>query len=235
MPAGMWGLSEQKVWRSQHHRQTRAGPPHTRIYTAKTPATMPLSTKLDRKLRAAEESSDGEEYYEVTDRSSSESVLETGAGGEVISSEDEDGEDDGSEDEARVGFSTFSTLTRPTNMQKADALDDDQVQAQMSKVSFGALAKAQDALSKEQSVNRKRKRGDDKSKSQDDKLEALRERLRQIKAEKMASGAKPSKKAGSAKKSKVVREEVPRRGRVSTPQRCSPASAWYRASARWSM
>jgi ribosomal RNA-processing protein 36 len=169
---------------------------------------MPLSTKLDRKLRAAEESSDGEEYYEVTDRSSSESVLETGAGGEVISSEDEDGEDDGSEDEARVGFSTFSTLTRPTNMQKADASDDDQVQAQMSKVSFGALAKAQDALSKEQSVNRKRKRGDDKSKSQDDKLEALRERLRQIKAEKMASGAKPSKKAGSAKKSKVVREEV---------------------------
>jgi ribosomal RNA-processing protein 36 len=65
--------------------------------------TMPLSTKLDRKLRAAEESSDGEDYYEVTDRSSSESVLETGAGGEVISSEDEDGEDDGSEDEARVG------------------------------------------------------------------------------------------------------------------------------------
>jgi ribosomal RNA-processing protein 36 len=64
---------------------------------------MPLSTKLDRKLRAAEESSDGEDYYEVTDRSSSESVLETGAGGEVISSEDEDGEDDGSEDEARVG------------------------------------------------------------------------------------------------------------------------------------
>jgi ribosomal RNA-processing protein 36 len=93
-------------------------------------------------------------------------------------------------------------------MQKADASDDDQVQAQMSKVSFGALAKAQDALSKEQSANRKRKRGDDTSKSQDDKLEALRERLRQIKAEKMASGAKPSKKAGGAKKSKVVREEV---------------------------
>lgn len=59
---------------------------------------MPLHAKLDRKLRAADESSDGEEYYEVTDRSSSESVLETGAGGEVISSDD-----DGSEDEKMVG------------------------------------------------------------------------------------------------------------------------------------
>ena len=65
---------------------------------------MPLSTKLDRKLRAAEESSDGEDYYEVTDRSSSESILETGAGGEVISSEDEHGEDDGAEDEAMVSL-----------------------------------------------------------------------------------------------------------------------------------
>jgi ribosomal RNA-processing protein 36 len=65
----------------------------------------------------------------------------------------------------------------------------------MSKVSFGALAKAQDALSKQQSTDRKRKRGDDTSKSQEDKLEALRERLRQIKEEKLANGAQPSKKA----------------------------------------
>ena len=49
---------------------------------------MPLSTKLDRNLRAAEESSDGEEYYQVTDRSSSASLIETGDGGDVISSED---------------------------------------------------------------------------------------------------------------------------------------------------
>jgi ribosomal RNA-processing protein 36 len=80
----------------------------------------------------------------------------------------------------------------------------------MSKVSFGALAKAQDALSKQQSADRKRKRGEDTSKSQDDKLEALRERLRQIKAEKMASGAngaKPSKKSDSAKKSKIIQDE----------------------------
>ncbi|KAF2826084.1 DUF947-domain-containing protein [Ophiobolus disseminans] len=151
---------------------------------------MPLSTKLDRKLRAAEESSDGEEYYEVTDRSSSESVIETGAGGEVISSDDEQGEDEGSEDEAM-----------------SDASQDDQVKAQLSKVSFGALAKAQDALSKDP-ANLKRKRGDDTSKSQEDKLEALRERLRQIKAEKMANGAKPSKKPGGAKKSKVKQEEA---------------------------
>jgi ribosomal RNA-processing protein 36 len=56
---------------------------------------MPLSSKLDRKLRAAEESSDGEDYYEVTDRSSSESVIETGAGGDIVSSDDdEDGPED---------------------------------------------------------------------------------------------------------------------------------------------
>ena len=63
---------------------------------------MPLSTKLDRKLRAAEESSDGEEYYEVTDRSSSESFIETGEGGDVISSEDE--ADEGLEGEEMVRF-----------------------------------------------------------------------------------------------------------------------------------
>jgi ribosomal RNA-processing protein 36 len=77
----------------------------------------------------------------------------------------------------------------------------------MSKVSFGALAKAQAALSKEQSGDRKRKRGDDTSKSQEDKLEALRERLRQITAEKMANAPPPSKKAKGAQKSKVVQDE----------------------------
>jgi hypothetical protein len=65
---------------------------------------MPLSTKLNRKLQAAEESSDGEEYYEVTDRSSSESFLETGDGGEVISSGDENEEGAGAPDEAMVSF-----------------------------------------------------------------------------------------------------------------------------------
>lgn len=65
---------------------------------------MPLSSKLDRKLRAAEESSDGEEYYEVTDRSSSPSVIETGQGGELLDSEEEDG----SEDEEMVRTVTFT-------------------------------------------------------------------------------------------------------------------------------
>ncbi|KAF2633397.1 DUF947-domain-containing protein [Macroventuria anomochaeta] len=148
----------------------------------------PLSSKLDRKLRAAEESSDNSENYEVTDRSSSESVLEFGAG-EVVGSDSEDDAADGSEDE-----------------EMSDASGDDQVQAQMSKISFGALAKAQDALSK--STDRKRKRGEDSSKSQEDKLEALRERLRRIKAEKIANGeAHPSKKPKAAEKSKTKRQE----------------------------
>jgi ribosomal RNA-processing protein 36 len=91
-------------------------------------------------------------------------------------------------------------------MSQSDASEDDQVQAQMSKVSFGALAKAQDALSK--SVDRKRKRGEDSSKSQEDKLEALRARLRQIKEEKIANGeTKPSKKSKVAEKSKTKRQE----------------------------
>jgi ribosomal RNA-processing protein 36 len=150
---------------------------------------LPLSSKLDRKLRAAEESSDESENYEVTDRSSSESVLEFDAG-DVVDSEDEDAAPGGSEDEEDM----------------SDASEDDNVQAQMSKVSFGALAKAQDALSK--STDRKRKRGEDSSKPQDDKLEALRERLRQIKAEKLASGeAKPSKKSKIAEKSKTGHRE----------------------------
>lgn len=60
---------------------------------------MPLSNKLDRKLQAAHDSSDDEEYYEVSDRSS-DSFLETGEGGEVMSSEDE--QDAGSEDDEHV-------------------------------------------------------------------------------------------------------------------------------------
>ena len=61
----------------------------------------PLSSKLDRKLRAAEESSDESENYEVTDRSSSESVLEFDAG-DVVDSEDEDAAPGDSEDEDMV-------------------------------------------------------------------------------------------------------------------------------------
>lgn len=60
---------------------------------------MPLANKLDRKLRAAEESSDGEDYYEVTDRSSSESVIDGGTGGDIISSGDEEEE---AQDESMV-------------------------------------------------------------------------------------------------------------------------------------
>ncbi|CAG5152634.1 uncharacterized protein ALTATR162_LOCUS2852 [Alternaria atra] len=154
---------------------------------------MVLSKKLDRTLRAAEDSSDGESYYEVTDRSSSASVIEADEGGNVISSGDEQEGDSEDED-------------------MSDASDDDQVKAQMSKVSFGALAKAQDALSKQQPADRKRKRGDDTSKSQEDKLEALRERLRQIKAEKLANGVQPSKKAKTAKsKSKGEDKQKPQK------------------------
>ncbi len=152
--------------------------------------TMPLSSKLERKISAADESSDDEEYYQVTDRSSSESLIETGEGGNVISSDDEDeGRDEASD------------------MDSSDASNNDVVQKQMSKVSFGALAKAQEALSNQQSTDRKRKRGENTSKSQEDKLEALRERLRQIKAQKLASGEKPSKKSKHRAKREITQSD----------------------------
>lgn len=67
----------------------------------------PLSSKLDRKLRAAEESSDDSENYEVTDRSSSESVLEFDAG-DIVDSDDEDEASGGSEDENVVSITSKS-------------------------------------------------------------------------------------------------------------------------------
>jgi ribosomal RNA-processing protein 36 len=85
--------------------------------------------------------------------------------------------------------------------------EDEQVQAQISKVSFGALAKAQDALSKQEGGGRKRKRGDESSKSQDDKLQALRLRLQQIKAAKLAEGP-PPKKTKSGKRAARDEDEA---------------------------
>lgn len=59
---------------------------------------MVLASKLDRTLRAAEDSSDAESYYEVTDRSSSASVIEADEGGNVISSDGEEDIESGDED-----------------------------------------------------------------------------------------------------------------------------------------
>ncbi|KAF2182821.1 DUF947-domain-containing protein [Zopfia rhizophila CBS 207.26] len=140
---------------------------------------MPLSKKLDRSLRAVEEDSEDEEYYMVTDRSSP-SVIDTREGGEIVSSDPEDVEEDNEDSGGEEG---------------SDESDADQFQKQLSKVSFGALAKAQDALSKQQTTNRKRKRGEDTTVQHEDKLQALRERLRELKAEKLAKDAKSNKKA----------------------------------------
>lgn len=130
---------------------------------------MPLSTKLDQKLRA-EDSSDGESYYEVSDRSSP-SIIETGEGADILS-ESEDDEND--------------------------------AEKRLSKVSFGALAKAQASLSKSQPQDRKRKRGDEAEGTQEDKLQALRERLRALKEEKLAKQGGAS--APASKKSKPSSE-----------------------------
>ena len=60
---------------------------------------MPLTTKLDRKLHAAEESSDDLSYYEVSDRSSP-SIIDTGEGDPIEDLEsDDDNEDNDDEQE----------------------------------------------------------------------------------------------------------------------------------------
>lgn len=62
---------------------------------------MPLSSKLDRKIQAAEDYTDGEEYYEVTDRSSP-SIIDTGEGADILSSESENEGPSGGNDEENV-------------------------------------------------------------------------------------------------------------------------------------
>ena len=64
---------------------------------------MPLEKKLSRTLRAADEDTDSEEYYEVTDRSSP-SVIDTGDGADIINSSSDDEERDGAQDEEKVGL-----------------------------------------------------------------------------------------------------------------------------------
>ena len=60
---------------------------------------MPLTTKLNRKLQAVDESSDDLSYYEVSDRSSP-SIVETGEGDPIDDSESD--EEEGDDDEAEV-------------------------------------------------------------------------------------------------------------------------------------
>ncbi|EKG11217.1 hypothetical protein MPH_11688 [Macrophomina phaseolina MS6] len=141
---------------------------------------MVLSRNLSRSLRAREDDSDSEPYSDELDASSP-SMLATGDGGEIESSDSESGPD---QDE---------------DMLNAESDGGADVQEQLSKVSFGALAKAQDALTKHKN-NKKRKRDSDHTADQEDKLQALRERLRQLKQAKAAgNGSKtPSKKTKSS-------------------------------------
>jgi hypothetical protein len=84
---------------------------------------MPLSTKLDRKLRATQDDTDEESYYEQTDESSP-SVIDTGEGGDILSSESEGAE--GLDDEAELvglyywAFHGNLTLTSQTCQPQID-------------------------------------------------------------------------------------------------------------------
>ncbi|KAJ9665394.1 rRNA biogenesis protein rrp36 [Coniosporium apollinis] len=133
-----------------------------------------LSKNLSRSLRAREDDSASEPYSDELDVSSP-SVLNTGEGADIPSSEYESGQD-GEED---VELSE-------------DADNGGKVQDRLSKVSFGALAKAQDALANQDNGSRKRKRGAVGSEEQEAKLQALRERLQELKSKKNSGASKPS-------------------------------------------
>ncbi|KAK8169615.1 hypothetical protein IWX90DRAFT_485541 [Phyllosticta citrichinensis] len=120
---------------------------------------MVLSRKLGRSLRARDDDSASEPYSDELEASSP-SVLDTGEGGDIGTDPDSGSEDD---DDADAGTH-----------------QDEDVQEQLSKISFGTLAKAHDSLHKD-GTTRKRKRGSENTADQEDKLQALRERLRQLK------------------------------------------------------
>ncbi|KAF2146016.1 uncharacterized protein K452DRAFT_242476 [Aplosporella prunicola CBS 121167] len=150
---------------------------------------MVLSRTLGRSLRAREDDDDSEPYSDELEGSSP-SVLATGEGGDIGTPDPESASED---DEMEV----FQGEEEEDN--------GDEVKEQLSKVSFGALAKAQDALSKQNTATKKRKRGSDNTADQEDKLQALRERLRELKKTKQ-SGDGAARKS-SAKKSKAAAKE----------------------------
>ncbi|KAF2083873.1 DUF947-domain-containing protein [Saccharata proteae CBS 121410] len=148
---------------------------------------MVLSRTLSRSIRAREFDDDDEPYSDELEGSSP-SVLATGDDYGAIGSPDPESEGD----DAASG-------------------EDDNVQDQLSKVSFGALAKAQEAIAGEREASRKRKRGTEGSEEQEEKLRKLRARLADLKKGKKEGKGEGEKKAGKkegkAKKAKVVEAE----------------------------
>jgi ribosomal RNA-processing protein 36 len=150
---------------------------------------MPLSTNLERSLRAVEESSDDGEFYEVTDRSSSASVIDFGETGDIQSSDDE--EADGGEEEELEEVLDLDTQEATVETTSAAAAT----------LTFAALAKKkqreqqqQQQQQQQQHASGKRKRNTESSKPHMDKIQALRERLQEIRDRKLAKSP-PSKKS----------------------------------------
>ena len=182
----------------QHRSHLRAGTEsiHQRKLRATSRASYIMSSncRVNRKLRIAEESSDGEDYYEVTDRSSSESVIETGAGGEIVSSD--------TDQEARSNNKSKSAHP------KRKRGDDDSAKSHDEKLE--ALRRQLRQIKAKKVTNGSTKRGDaaqhnkldyDDEKESDDESHA-------------ASKARPSKHActGSRKRQQTSETAEPRRG-----------------------
>ncbi|PNS14530.1 rRNA bioproteinsis protein RRP36 [Sphaceloma murrayae] len=132
-----------------------------------------LSPKAEDLIDRDSEAGEASDVDGFDEDGSSPSILDTGEGGDVMSSED--GEEDGE--------SVASAQDAPPE----DALKS---------ISFGTLAKAQDSLP----PSRKRKRGSDSAPEQEAKLDALRARLNEIKQSRTAEAKQDSKKKRKSEK-----------------------------------
>lgn len=106
---------------------------------------------------------------------------------------DEDEVEDEAEDETEDETGDVAEVKAP-----GEEFHSEEAELQIRHVSFGALQQAQDAVSK------KRKRTSDAHLDQDDKLAALRDRLRQIKAQKTEKPSKEKKVSGRTKNAKSI-------------------------------
>ncbi|KAF2496674.1 DUF947-domain-containing protein [Lophium mytilinum] len=121
-------------------------------------------------------------------------------------------QDDESDDEQYSGASGGSS---PSVLDTGDADDiniasseseDEDPQAKLSTVSFGTVAKAQDEILKQGGGSRKRKRGSD-AEGQSSQLQALRERLRELKAQKSNSKADPIQQSRASREKEEDSED----------------------------
>ncbi|KAF2097452.1 DUF947-domain-containing protein [Rhizodiscina lignyota] len=149
---------------------------------------MPLLKTLSRYLRARDDDSASDPYSDELEGSSP-SILDTGDADAIEESDEELEEAEGQEDTGGEDNSSDESDNSGVDGSKGD-----DIQAQLRKVPFGALAKAQTKIERDEEASRKRKRGDLTSGDTEAKLEALRERLRELRGTKRGHDEVPAQR-----------------------------------------